>query len=101
MHWFLVHYTTDDWKDGRLWRQYKHSFVILDKNYQLISYTDPFTFENEIVEYSLGLIIDKNKICFGYSMNEKDASFAELDIEYIFDKLNFLNKDLFYKNIIL
>jgi len=100
MHWFLVHYTTDDWRDGRLWRQYKHSFVILDTNYQLIGYTDPFTFENEIVEYSLGLIIDDNKICFGYSMNEKDASFAHLDIEYLFDKLNFINKNLFYKNII-
>jgi len=100
MYWFLVHYTTDDWKDGRLWRQYKHSVVILSKDYTLIGYTDPFTFENEIVEYTLGMIIEDNKLCFGYSMNEKDASYGELNLEYIFDKLNFINKDLFYKNII-
>jgi len=100
MHWFLVHYTTDDWKEGRLWRQYKHCFVILDKNYELIGYSDPFTFENQIVEYSLGLTIDENKIYFGYSMNEKDASLGELNLEYVFDRLNFINKDLFYKNII-
>ena len=100
MHWFLVHYTTDDWNNGRLWRKYKHCFIILDELYQPIAYSDPFTFENEIVAYSLGMIIDNNKIHFGYSLNEKDASLGELDIEYIFDKLNFINKDLFYKNII-
>ena len=94
MHWFLVHYTTDDWNNGRLWRKYKHCFIILDELYQPIAYSDPFTFENEIVAYSLGMIIDNNKIHFGYSLNEKDASLGELDIEYIFDKLNFINKDV-------
>ena len=101
MYWFLVHYTTDDWINGRLWRKYKHAFVILDKNYSPIAYSDPFTFEDSIVEYSLGMVIKDNKICFGYSMNECDASVAELDIDYIFNSLNFLNQDLFYKNIIV
>lgn len=100
MYWFLVHYTTDDWIDGRLYRKYKHAFVILGKDYSPIAYSDPFTFEDSIVEYSLGMIIKDKKICFGYSMNECNASIAELDIDYIFNSLNFLNQDLFYKNII-
>ena len=100
MYWFLVHYTTDDWINGRLYRKYKHAFVILGKDYSPIAYSDPFTFEDSIVEYSLGMLIKDNKICFGYSMNECNASIAELDIDYIFNSLNFLNQDLFYKNII-
>jgi len=98
MYWFLVHYTTDDWKDGRLWRQYKHCFVILDKDYNPLAFTDPFTFENEIVEYSLGITIKDNKIYFGYSMNERNGSLGIIDIAYIFDKLNILNKETFYIN---
>ena len=100
MYWFLTHYTTDEWKDKGLWRQYKHCIVILDEKYQPIAYSNPFTFENEIVGYSLGMIIENNKICFGYSLDEKDASIGELDLAYVFEELNFINKDLFYKNII-
>jgi len=100
MYWFLTHYTTDEWKDKGLWRQYKHCIVILDEKYQPIAYSNPFTFENEIVGYSLGMIIENNKICFGYSLDEKDASIGELDLCYVLEELNFINKDLFYKYII-
>ena len=99
MYWFIVHYTTDDWKDGRLWRQYKHCILALDNNYQPIAYTDPFTFENQPTEYTLGLSIDKNIFHFGYSMNERDSSLAELDLDFVFKKLNFLDEDKFYRNI--
>jgi tetratricopeptide (TPR) repeat protein len=97
MYWFLVHYTTDEWKDGGLWRQYKHCIVILNNNYQPIAYSNPFTFENEIVGYTLGMSIENNKISFGYSLEEQNASIAQLDIEYIFDELNYINKDIFYE----
>ena len=100
MYWFLVHYTTDEFKNEGLWRQYKHCIVILDEKYQPIAYSNPFTFENETTGYSLGMIIENNKICFGYSLEEKDASIGELNIEYFFEKLNFMNKNIFYKNII-
>lgn len=101
MYWLLVHYTTDDWKDGRLWRQYKHCFVILNKEYKPIAYTDPFTFENQLVEYCLGIKIKNHKIYFGYSMNERDGSLGILSLDYIFDTLNFFDKEAFYNNIVL
>lgn len=100
MYWFLVHYTTDEFKNEGLWRQYKHCVVILDEKYKPIAYSNPFTFENETTGYSLGMIIENNKICFGYSLEEKDASVGELNIEYLFEELNFMNKSIFYKNII-
>jgi tetratricopeptide (TPR) repeat protein len=100
MYWFLTHYTTDEWRDKGLWRQYKHCIVVLDEKYQPIAYSNPFTFENETVGYSLGMIIENNKICFGYSLEEKDASVGELNLEYVFEELNFVNKNLFYENIV-
>lgn len=99
MYWFLTHHTTDDWKDGRLWRQYKHSFVVLGKDYKPIAYTDPFTFEEEIVAYSLGIKIKNGKIIFGYSKDERNATLAELDLEYIFSKFNYIDSLSFYKNL--
>jgi hypothetical protein len=71
----------------------------LDNNYLPIAYTDPFTFENQPTEYTLGLSIDKNILHFGYSMNERDSSLAELDLDFIFKKLNFLDEESFYRNI--
>jgi len=100
MYWFLTHYTTDDWKNGKLWRRYKHCIVLLDESFNVISYSNPFTFEGELVEYSLGMYIENNKIIIGYSLNEKDASLGELDISYIFDNLNILDEKVFYKNIL-
>ena len=93
MFWFSVHYVIDDLAPDGLHREYKHCLVLLDENYDLVCFSDPFTFENEIVEFTLGIAIKNNKIIFSYSKNEKDGSIAEIDISYFFNKLNYINKD--------
>lgn len=100
MLWLIAHYTTDDWINGQLYRQYKHCLVILDMDYNLVAYSDPFTFEGDVVEYSLGMIIENNKLIACYSKRDKDGSIGAIDLSYFMDKLIILNKDLFYKNII-
>lgn len=99
MFWVITHYTTDTWNQNGLYRQYKHCLVLLDDKFNPVCYSDPFTIENAEVEFNLGLTIDNNKLIFGYSKNEKDGSYGEIEIDYFIDKFNFINKDLFFFNI--
>ena len=61
--------------------------VMLDPvTYELIRYTRFFTFEKEVVEYSLGFVYDEEKdhLLFGYSVMDNVSKYVCLE-KSVFD----------------
>lgn len=99
MFWLLTHYNIDSYPNNLWHRQYKHCFIILDREYNLVAYSDPFTFENNLIEYSLGATVINNKFIICYSQKDRNSKIAELNTSYFNDKLNFINKKVFEENL--
>jgi len=71
--WFLCHLVSHE---NRAY--YYHMFVAIDiESYQVIKYSQLFTFDNEPIEYSLGFIHMKkdDKFLIGYSTNDNKTKF--------------------------
>ena len=71
--WFLCHLVSYENR-----RYYYHMFVAIDiESYQVIKYSQLFTFDNAPVEYSLGFIHMKkdDKFLIGYSANDNKTRF--------------------------
>ena len=83
--WFITHVVSDE---GR--RYYYHLFVVLNKNtYELIRYSNMFSFEKEKIEYTLGFVYleQENRFLIGYSTNDCTTKYIVIDkkkIETIF-----------------
>lgn len=75
--WFLCHLVSHENR-----RYYYHMFVVIDiETYQVLKYSQLFTFDNEHVEYSLGFIHMKkdDKILIGYSTNDNKTRYMLLN----------------------
>ena len=59
--WFIVHKTTT-------YKSYFHMLAIFDKHINLKGFIDNFKFENCVVEFCLGLVIEKERILISYSI---------------------------------
>ena len=71
--WFLCHLVNHESR-----RHYYHMFVVISaETYELIKYTQLFTFEKEKVEYSLGFVYVKKESQFliGYSTNDNTTKY--------------------------
>jgi hypothetical protein len=83
--WFITHVVSDEDR-----RYYYHLFVVLDKNtYELIKYSNMFSFEKEKIEYTLGFVYmeQDNQFLIGYSTNDCTTKYIAIDktkIETIF-----------------
>jgi len=100
MIWIIAHYSIDDWTNSQWYRKYRHCLILLDEQHNLIAYSNPFSFEKDLIEYSLGLEIENNKLIICYSKRDRESKISKIDISYFLDKFNVLEKDLFNKNII-
>jgi hypothetical protein len=74
--WFIVHKTTN-------YKQYYHMLVIFDKSMNLKGYIYDFKFEDCIIEFCLGLIIQENQIIITYSTYDANCKIAIYDKKYI------------------
>lgn len=75
--WFLCHIVSHENR-----RYYYHMFVTIDvETYQVIKYSQLFTFDSEHVEYSLGFIHIKkdDKFLIGYSTNDNKTKFMMIN----------------------
>jgi len=75
--WFITHIVSDEER-----RYYYHLFVVLDKNtYELIRYSNMFSFEKEKIEYTLGFIYleQENRFLIGYSTNDSTTKYLAID----------------------
>jgi hypothetical protein len=80
--WFIVHIVSYDSP-----RQYYNVFVVFDVQMNLKKYSAPFKFENDDIEYCIGLIIESTRIIASYSVNDNQTKLAVYDKSYIETKL--------------
>lgn len=81
--WFIVHIRK---QFNKIYYIYLHVFVCFDKNMSLISYSNPFNFENNVVEYCLGLVIKNNNFIITYSTLDRTTKLCVLSKTFV-DKL--------------
>lgn len=75
--WFITHIVSDEDR-----RYYYHLFVVLDKNtYELVKYSNMFSFEKNKIEYTLGFVYLENENVFliGYSTNDCTTKYMAID----------------------
>lgn len=85
--WFIVHYS----KDFLDKKNYIHMFVVFNKEMDLVGHSKPFKFRNCIVEYCMGMILNKkNNFVITFSLLDKTTelfilsnSFVNSIIKYI------------------
>ena len=64
--------------------QYLHVFVVFDKKMNLLGYTEPFKFENKVVEFCIGLALnEENNFVITYSTLDKTTKLIVLDKDYV------------------
>jgi hypothetical protein len=77
--WFLVHVHTNT----KL-RQYYHLFIIIDYDtLEIKKISNLFTFEQNKIEYALGLIIEKEKILISYTTWDRNPKIGVYDKQSI------------------
>jgi len=81
-YWFVVHYVSYERP-----RHYYHSFVVFDENMNLLRYSAPLKFQNECIEYCLGIVVEDNRVIATYSSMDRTTSIACYDKKYIESKL--------------
>jgi tetratricopeptide (TPR) repeat protein len=81
--WFLCHVVS--YEDRRY---YYHVIVMMNKKTNSIRYTKLFTFEQDKVEYSLGMMYRETEkdILFGYSIMDRETKYMSIDLADI-DKI--------------
>ena len=79
--WFLCHVVNYEAR-----RHYYHIFVVIHaETYELIKYSQLFTFEREMVEYSLGFAYQKkdDQFLIGYSTNDNTTKYLVIGKDII------------------
>tara|TARA_Y100000816_G_scaffold78559_1_gene53460 strand:- start:2176 stop:5139 length:2964 start_codon:yes stop_codon:yes gene_type:complete len=84
--WFILHHTQII--DSVHKANYLHFFAVFDENMNLKRYSEVFKFENHIVEFCLGFIIEKERIIISYSCNDCISKVGIFDNHYITNVLN-------------
>jgi hypothetical protein len=66
-------------------KQYIHVFVVFDKDMNLLGYSDPFNFENYLVEFCIGITYNdiKGNYILTYSTLDRTTKLAVFSKEYI------------------
>ena len=72
-------------------KNYLHVFVVFDKNMNLLGYSEPFNFENLLVEYCIGLeLTDNNNFIVLYSTLDKTTKLVVFRYSYIKGLIKFI-----------
>jgi hypothetical protein len=78
--WFITHYS----KKINDKNSYLHVFIVFDKQMNLIGYSDPFKFNNNLVEYCIGMTLNKkNNFIITFSLLDKTTQLIILSKEFI------------------
>jgi hypothetical protein len=82
--WFLTHIVDADLlKNGS--GKYFHVFVIFDSELNLIKYSQPFTFDNKLIEFCIGLVVEEENILMTYSIYDNSSVLG------IYNKVKLIN----------
>ena len=69
---------------------YTHSFVVFDKNMNLLGYSNPFNFENCMVEFCIGMEISNNNFIISYSTLDSTTKLAVFSPNYVNSLINYI-----------
>ena len=80
--WFVNHIVSYEQP-----RHYYHIISVFDKDMNLLRYTAPFKFTDTCIEYSLGLIVEDDRVLITYSTWDRTTNIGIYDKSYIESKL--------------
>lgn len=84
---FICHITSNTSRENN---DYFHLFVMLDvETFNVKRWSDVFKFENQKVEFCLGLLIEENKIFLTYSCWDRQSKLAIFEINDLFKSIKF------------
>ena len=78
--WFITHIQNKLFENKKY---YTHFFVCFNKNMELLGYSNEFNFENNIVEFCIGLMINNNNFVITYSTLDKTTKLCVLSSDYV------------------
>jgi len=78
--WFIVHIQNKLFETKKY---YTHVFVCFSKNMELLGYSNEFNFENNIIEFCIGLMINNNNFVITYSTLDKTTKMCVLSSHYV------------------
>jgi hypothetical protein len=76
--WFVVHLVSYEAP-----RHYYHMLVVFDEQLTLKRYSAPFKFEEECIEYCLGLVVEADRVIMTYSTWDRTSKIGVYDKKYI------------------
>lgn len=76
--WFIVHLVAYDTP-----RNYYHMFAVFDSDMNFLRHSSPFKFEGEKIEYTLGLVVEDDRVLVSYSTWDRTSKLAIYDKSYI------------------
>lgn len=82
--WFLTHIVDTDLLGNGLGK-YFHVFVIFDSDLNLIKYSQPFTFDDKLIEFCVGLIVEEENILMTHSIYDNSSILG------IYNRVNLVN----------
>jgi hypothetical protein len=74
--------------NGRKNAKYRHRFIVWDKNWNIISYGEPFDFLGAEIEFSCGMAQFKDKILITFGFQDNSSFLLEFPIDFIGSLLN-------------
>jgi len=94
--WFITHYS----HDNDTFRKYYNIFLVFDLDMKLLRFSNPFKFENQNVDFCLGLIIEDNRVIISYSTSDNTTKIGIYNKTYIFDYVIFNKYELVIDKIV-
>ena len=82
--WFINHIVSYEKP-----RFYYHIISVFDKDMNLLRYSAPVKFGEECIEYTLGLVVESDRILISYSSWDRTTKIGVYDKKYIESKLCF------------
>jgi tetratricopeptide (TPR) repeat protein len=76
--WFVTHIVSYEQP-----RHYYHLFVVFDKSMKLLRYSAPFKFQEDCIEYCIGLVVESDRIIVPYSSWDRTTKIGVYDKKYI------------------
>lgn len=81
--WFIVHFQKNVNNNSK--NAYLHNLVVFDKDMNLLGYSKSFNFENNLVEYCIGMEVNsKNNFVITYSTLDKTTKLAVFSSFFIY-----------------
>ena len=86
--WFTLHVVSYEMP-----RHYYHIFAVFDENMNFLRHSAPFKFEGEGIEYTLGLVVEDDRVITTYSTWDRSSKIAVYDKAYVDSLIKYTGKE--------